>query len=82
VPSNHSVWGHDDQGLFPAGPEPLRKDPEELIERSIRGLGRLRLSTLVEFRPFTLWRREYPTIFGADRILAKDRDYRRTEASA
>jgi hypothetical protein len=34
VPPDHSVRGHDDQGLFPIGPEPSRKNPEELIERS------------------------------------------------
>ena len=34
VPPDHSVRGHDDQGLFPTGPEPSRKNPEELIERS------------------------------------------------
>jgi hypothetical protein len=34
VPPDYSVRGHDDQGLFPTGPEPSRKNPEELIERS------------------------------------------------
>ena len=34
VPPDHSVRGHDDQRLFPSGPKPLRKNPEELIERS------------------------------------------------
>ena len=42
VPPNHSVRSHDDQGSFPAGPKHSCKNPEELIERAIRGLGCLR----------------------------------------
>src|ERR1700675_689331 len=34
VPPDYSVRCHDDQGLFPTGPEPPRKNPEDLIERS------------------------------------------------
>ena len=34
MPSDHSVRGHNNQRLFPGGPEPSRKNPEEFIERS------------------------------------------------
>src|SRR5450631_4217254 len=34
VPSHDGLWTHDNQSLFPSGPEPSRKNPEEFIERS------------------------------------------------
>jgi hypothetical protein len=34
VPSDHGLWTHNNEGLFPSGPEPSRKNPEEFIERS------------------------------------------------
>ena len=32
VPTHNSFWTHDQESLFPSGPEPSRQDPEELIE--------------------------------------------------
>jgi hypothetical protein len=32
VPTHNSFWTHDQQSLFPSGPEPSRQDPEELID--------------------------------------------------
>jgi hypothetical protein len=33
VPANNGLWAHNNQGLFPSRPVPLRKNPEELVKR-------------------------------------------------
>ena len=38
MPANHSAWFDNDQGAFPAGPEPGQCDPKGAIERRDVGL--------------------------------------------
>ena len=60
VPPDHSVRGHDDQCLFPAGPEPSRKDPEEFIERSNPWPGTLALEHSESLPKYEVFEQKVP----------------------
>lgn len=46
VPSDHSVRGHDDQGVFPIGPELCARTQKSLSSVTSRGLACLRFKTI------------------------------------
>jgi hypothetical protein len=61
MPTHRGFWTHDDQGLFPLGPESLRKNPEELIERINPRPGTLALENRELLSESQVFEQEIPT---------------------